>query len=372
MTAQEVLAETHIHPEACLLSLQDLLAQGFENPYGRTGECLLRLTSDGPDLTLFIQLDGDALKFSRFSEEEPPTQLTLPLATANRVITETETLDFRDPEIIGQVRFDGDLELINHLGKSLLRPSPDAQERLDNATKNQSPAYRLNEIKRVRQASELEILEALAEGRPMVITDPALSNRQDAWTLDSLADRFGNVPLRTRSADQRETVAEFIADLQRRNGTDQPIIEGHTKAYTEGCALPTAMRTDFVPGYFSLHDYIEPQIWLGSVPTNVPASSLHRDPLDGFLYQIMGRKRLMLYAPDQAPLLYPLKAWNNYQPCWVSPSQPDYQRFSEFEKARHIEVVLNPGELLVQPAGWFHEVSCLDSPTFSVSYFYRH
>ncbi|MEX1057145.1 MAG: cupin-like domain-containing protein, partial [Natronospirillum sp.] len=266
----------------------------------------------------------------------------------------------------------GDLELINLISKSLLRPSTDARERLEYATQRQSFAYGVSEVKRVEQASEFEILEALDEGRPMIITEPALMSSRDTWTLDALAAQYGEVPLRVRSADQRQTVAEFIAELQNKDRSDLRIIEGHTKAYTEGCALPSAMRPDFVPGYFSLHDYIEPQIWLGSVPTDVPASSLHRDPLDGFLFQIIGRKRLVLYSPDQAPLLYSSKAWNNYQPCWVSPNSPDYQRFPDFREARRLEVVLQPGELLVQPAGWFHEVSCLDSPTFSVSYFYRH
>ena len=338
----------------------------------RTGDCLLRLTTATRDATLTIRLKGDTLRFLRSAEEAPAAQLTLPLATAQRMIAEIETLDFRDPDIIGQIRFDGDLELINHIAKALLRPSREARERLDIATRRQSPAYGITAIERVSQVSELQILEALAEGRPLIITAPPLSSGRNEWTLESLAARFGDVPLRVRSADQRQTVAEFIAELRADNRSDRPIIEGHTKAYTEGCALPEAMWPAFVPGYFSLHDYNEPQIWLGSVPTNIPASSLHRDPLDGFLYQIMGRKRLVLYAPDQAPLLYPMKAWNNYQPCWVSPDRPDYQRFPQFREARRLEVVLHPGELLIQPAGWCHEVSCLDSPTFSVSYFYRH
>ncbi len=136
--------------------------------------------------------------------------------------------------------------------------------------------------------------------------------------------------------------------------------------------LIETMQPDFLPGFFSLHDYTEPQIWLGSVPTDIPASTLHRDPLDGLLYQFIGRKRLLLFAPDQADKLYPMRAWNNYQPCWVQPDRPDYERFPKFRQAKGMEVILEPGELLVQPAGWFHEVSCLDSPTFSVSYFRRH
>lgn len=41
----------------------------------------------------------------------------------------------------------------------------------------------------------------------------------------------------------------------------------------------------------------------GSVPTYIPPSSLHRDPLTGFLFQVIGRKRLDLYSADQEELI---------------------------------------------------------------------
>ncbi len=39
---------------------------------------------------------------------------------------------------------------------------------------------------------------------------------------------------------------------------------------------------------------------------------------------------------------------------------------------KRLSVTLNPGELLVQPAGWFQQVHALDSPNMSVSYFWRY
>lgn len=122
----------------------------------------------------------------------------------------------------------------------------------------------------------------------------------------------------------------------------------------------------------SREDFIPPQLWLGSVPTHVPASSLHRDPLTGFLFQVIGCKRLDLYSADQAELLYPMKSYKNYQPCWFRPEAPDFDRFPKARKAKCLSVTLRPGELLVQPAGWFHQVHALDSPNMSVSYFWRY
>ena len=109
----------------------------------------------------------------------------------------------------------------------------------------------------------------------------------------------------------------------------------------------------------------------GAVPTHIPTSSLHRDPLTGFLFQVMGRKRLDLYSADQADLLYPMKAYNLYQPCWFKPEAPDFDRYPLAREAKCLSVTLNPGELIIQPAGWFHQVYALDSPNMSVSYFWR-
>ena len=358
-------------PDA-VTGLADLVRYGFENPEGITGQVQLNIPGRGRAFPLAIQFSPSELDIRYDWLQRPDATLTLPLETAELIVNTITQVDFRDPEIMGTVHLDGDLDLINHVAKALLRPSQDTRERFELAEHLDTDAYTLTDIPRVSNPPELEILESIAAGRPMIITNLDMRVPHDQWSLERLEAEYGDVPLRVRSADQKETVAEFIQRVRSANLETDRVIEGHTKAYTEGCFLPEPMHKDFLPNHFTRDDYIEPQIWLGSVPVNVPASSLHHDPLDGFLYQIMGRKKFILYAPDQAPYLYPMKAYNNYQPCWVKPEAPDFDRFPEFAKARGMEVVLYPGELLIQPAGWFHAVYCLDSPTFSVSYFFRH
>ena len=352
--------------------LAELIRHGFENPEGISGRVLFHICAEELAHPLAIVFTDSDLDIRYEWLERPDSTLTLPLATAEHIASNITEVDFRDPEIVGKIHLDGDVGLIIHIVKSLLRPSQDTLERFDLAEHLVSDAYNLVEVPRFTNPSELEILESLALGRPMIITHLDMPESHHRWSLQRLVAEYGDVPLRVRSATHKETVAEFIERLTSVDTKSQPIIEGHTKAYTEGCSLPEPMHKDFLPNYFSRDDYIEPQIWLGAVPVNVPASSLHHDPLDGFLYQIMGRKKFVLYPPSQASNLYPMKAYNHYQACWVKPEAPDLERFPDFAQARGIEVVLKPGELLVQPAGWFHAVYCLDSPTFSVSYFLRH
>lgn len=365
------LAMTNAQPEA-LLAFADLLQSGFENPERISGRVQINCLGKAGAHPLGVVFGNTEVDIRFAWLDHPDATLTIPLDTVELIVDTITEVDFRDPDIIGALLLDGNLDLINHLAKALLRPSEDTAQRFELAQNLRTDAYSLTDVPRVSNPSELFILESLSKGQPLIITDLPLATNHPNWSLEQLETKYGEVPLRVRSAEQRETVAEFIARVRATGSVAHNIIEGHTKAYTEGCSLPEAMRQDFVPTYFTKDDYIEPQIWLGSVPVNVPASSLHHDPLDGFLYQIIGRKKLTLYAPNQAPHLYPMKAYNNYQPCWVSPEKPDFKTYPEFSKAKGIEVVLQPGELLIQPAGWFHAVYCLDSPTFSVSYFYRH
>jgi len=366
-----------ISAPTCLQSLREFLHANWENPLLLNGTlCLYVITNDDEGWESILTFSSGKLSQweNRNSMHETDACLAMPLDVVDHLTNNIHSIDYRNPKIMERTHVSGDMRLVNHVAKALLKPGPNAKKRLDWATQRNTPAYKVAQVARVHQPSELEILSRIAEGLPFVATGISPPGTHGTWTLERLRERYEDVLLRVRSADWQETVGQFVDRVQAhmRGEISVPLVEGFTKAYTEGCALPEAMRADFMPHRFTLDDYIEPQIWLGAVPVDVPASSLHRDPLDGFLFQLMGRKKLVLYSPDQAPLLYPMKAWNNYQPCWVAPENPRLDVFPDFARASPLEVVLHPGELLIQPAGWFHAVYCLDSPTFSISYFLRH
>src|SRR3989338_9718037 len=58
-----------------------------------------------------------------WSSDVCSSDLTIPIATIHRIFAEFETLDWRDPGIIGTITFTGNLALANHLAKSCVRPS---------------------------------------------------------------------------------------------------------------------------------------------------------------------------------------------------------------------------------------------------------
>jgi ribosomal protein L16 Arg81 hydroxylase len=73
--------------------------------------------------------------------------------------------------------------------------------------------------------------------------------------------------------------------------------------------------------------------------------------------QVYGRKRWRLISPQQTPLLY------NYVGVFskVDCENPDYQKYPLFKNVQIIEEVLQPGEVIFVPVGWWHQVKALNT-----------
>jgi hypothetical protein len=94
-------------------------------------------------------------------------------------------------------------------------------------------------------------------------------------------------------------------------------------------------------------------LWFGPAGTLTP---IHHDPMNVILCQVRGQKRVRLWAPNQTPLLY------NYVGVFseVNAEKPDLQRYPLYAQARPMEFLLEPGEALFIPVGWWHTVKALD------------
>ena len=92
---------------------------------------------------------------------------------------------------------------------------------------------------------------------------------------------------------------------------------------------------------------------------------LHYDFLEthAYLAQIVGRKRCVLFSPDDSAALYDGA---------VNPDEPEFERFPLFRNATAYECILEPGELLFIPYRWWHHVVALDnSITVNYNFFNR-
>jgi hypothetical protein len=111
-----------------------------------------------------------------------------------------------------------------------------------------------------------------------------------------------------------------------------------------------------VPGFMRL---TYPRIFIGPRGAITP---LHVDIWEthAWLAQLVGRKRWILFSPDQRKLLYG---------CNVQPQSPDLERYPLFRASKPVECTIAPGDLIFVPSGWAHEVISLDT-TISVTHNY--
>jgi hypothetical protein len=124
-----------------------------------------------------------------------------------------------------------------------------------------------------------------------------------------------------------------------------------------------------VPSFIAANDCVYASLILGGTEN---ATKLHFD-FGGeakVLIQVRGRKRVLLFPPEQARNLYLHSAFTEAHTghiCAADPWEPDYDRFPRLRLARGFEVTLSPGDVLYWPSFWFHDVSNLDPFTLAIS-----
>ena len=82
--------------------------------------------------------------------------------------------------------------------------------------------------------------------------------------------------------------------------------------------------------------------------------------------QVIGRKEFLLFAPEDTAKLYPKEPHSNLSQI-PDPFNPDLKKFPEFANANAISVIVEPGETIFVPSGWWHVTRSLE-PTVAVSF----
>jgi ribosomal protein L16 Arg81 hydroxylase len=107
-------------------------------------------------------------------------------------------------------------------------------------------------------------------------------------------------------------------------------------------------------------EYLDPEqadggvfFWFGPAATVTP---LHHDTMNVLLAQVSGRKRVTLIPSWQIQHVYNDIGVYSEVDC----EDPDCAKFPAFESAQVRNLVLEPGEALFIPVGWWHHVRALD------------
>lgn len=221
----------------------------------------------------------------------------------------------------------------------------------------------LTAIPRVGRLDAAGFRARAAAGQPFLITGVVQRWPLSSMTPEQLREQFGHLPVRARIGDYVTTAFAPDRAMQDMSLRDYlALSEPATPAlppYVGNLELRELNRLCHWPSYFDRMG--PPRFWIGPARTVTP---LHSDYDDNIFAQLWGRKRIFLVPPHHDAFLYSQEANPVLFGSPFDPEAPDFERFPLARQAAPLEVVVEPGDMLYVPAGWYHQVRAL---TFSLS-----
>ena len=180
---------------------------------------------------------------------------------------------------------------------------------------------------------------------------------------------FYNDDLSGVNFEQREGTVGSVLDrlLTLQEDADPPAVA--MQSIPEPQALPGFARANPSP---LLGEDVFPRLWIGNAAT----VHTHHDMNDNIACAVAGRRRVILFPPDQTRNLYigPFERTPAGPPVsMVSVVEPDLERHPRFVEAWAAAEVadLEPGDALFIPYMWWHHVQSLDRFSVLVNYWWN-
>ncbi len=256
------------------------------------------------------------------------------------------------------------------------------QKKLESVVENQQKLKQLDprygQIEKRPQMSRVEFLERyVRDSRPLVLTGVAADwPAMQRWSPQDLSARFGHLQVdiqAERSADpnyeqnklnhtRSVRLADFVARVLAGGASNDYYLTANNEALRQPGFAPLLDDVGTLPEVCNRAELAQrASFWFGPAGTVTP---LHHDALMLFHTQIVGRKRWRFISPLQTPKLY--NHFDVYSP--IDLDRPDLHRYPAFRDATVLEVIVEPGETMFLPLGWWHQVTALDvSLSFSYS-----
>jgi hypothetical protein len=224
-----------------------------------------------------------------------------------------------------------------------------------------------HDLPRLADASPEAFFRCYFANRPVVLAGAAKDWPARRWTLAGLRERFGAAEVEVmtgRDANPEHawqhdahrtpmTFGAYLAMVESAGETNDHYMVARNENWRRALAGLTA-DVRAIPGVLDPRLLPETMtLLLGPAGTVTP---LHHDNMNILLCQVLGRKLVRLVPSYQRHLVYP--RGGTYSE--VDAGDPDLARHPLFSEATVLETVLEPGDALLIPAGWWHWVKALE------------
>ena len=236
-------------------------------------------------------------------------------------------------------------------------------------------AIELREIARVATIAPAAFQSRfLRREQPVVIEDLAAQwPARNKWSPQFFRDSYGDRPVKVYDASFAEPGDNYLASLRTVSLAEYIDRVVHSDAdlrmflYDLVSEIPELQEDILIP---DIADGFSRRFIFMFFGCRGSLTPMHYDIDMSHVFhtQLHGRKRVMLFAPDQSRNLY-------RHPCtvrsYVDLDNPDLDRFPRLAELRGWKTVLNPGDTLFIPSGYWHHVLYLDGG-YAVSLRCRH
>jgi hypothetical protein len=319
----------------------------------------VQVLSEQPAQKFFITVDRASLAYLEGIWPDPAATVWMRSNLLLDLVLESHRYDARDVKFASRLAISGNIELVHRLLDLTKTPTAETLALLKQS-KEKVQEKPIEKVERVHYPDRNYLYEAMEDFRPVIMSGLLDRWKVWSWSPGVLHTHFGDSQIAPfLPGTIRDLVATMMAPAKA-HGVSSP-------RYTGGVSLPPVFWKHFPPPQLLEGIVDAPQFWLGSTDDGEkPVTGLHCDCRHGFLCQVFGKKRVVLYSPDQEHLVYAYRAFNTHRPCWTGPDTRAFDRYPLFKQAQALEVIVKPGETLFIPAGWFHCVFALD-PVMSIS-----
>src|ERR1700730_9641680 len=194
------------------------------------------------------------------------------------------------------------------------------------------------------------------------------------WSPDYFAQEFGKCKVEITSGRNSDPLYELNFERHRKNISMKDYVRmveegGETNDYYLVAKNYLFKRRKFRPllshlkcpgGFLEQKSFSKAKFWFGPKGT---VTHLHHDAGNVLFGQVYGRKQFKFIPPFDTKNVYRERDWYSA----VDALNINYAKFPRMRRVSILETVIEPGEFVFIPVGWWHCVKSLDI-SISVSF----